>query len=737
MSSTRDPELTQILLSELTRHLAQIEQLVAQHEQTGEATVETLETARRTVHALKGSAGLAGEPELASTMQRLERRLREGDLNALTETAKAVGRAIKQLRAGERAAQSGGEWPTPPPDLAPGTLDPLVRVQYLAEVTDRLARIDDAITSSATDLEEPAAEVYRSLHTMKGAASAVGDEPMTWFCHGLEERLRVVTSSKTGAEVASAALAEVATWRSILGALLDDPEGALAMLRGVPARPRSMSLSGGTSTRPSIRPSARPDLDRMSASSSLDAEGTIRVSAHSVDRLLDHASGITVARERVASRVLGAAEHARTARRLRADLAEALRLIGPPRPWGAPAAALRRIERASQALSTMGDELDTAAERLKISDQALKDDANAAKKILTTMRQTPIRGMFARLAAAAHAEARRTGRSIAVRTQGADEPVDRQMVEALVEPCLQLARNAIAHGIETPEARSAMGKAPEATITFAASRSGNRLSVSISDDGAGVDVAAVRARAVETGVVTELLAEAADDQTLLELLFLPGFSTRGQSPDLLAGRGIGLDITLASVQRVGGSIRLSSKHGLGFEARIDVPIESGLIPVLWVTADGVELAIPAMNAKNVRYMDVSDATGSAPNSTERPSLVSLDAADGNKPVPHLAACLEPRLTPRPMFALDLDVGDQGEPFSVGVDAVGLTEEVLVRQLSPLLWGIGPYAGAIVRGDGSIRLAIDVHALAPRARALGRVPEGRISEPPSRPPPSRR
>jgi two-component system, chemotaxis family, sensor kinase CheA len=525
---------------------------------------------------------------------------------------------------------------------------------------------------------------------------------MAWFCHGLEERLRVGASGAPNA--AKTALDEVAGWRALLGTLLDDPDSALAALRGVPlplrARPASLR-PGDPSTAGHVR---------------ADTEGTIRVSAQSVDRLLDHASGIAVARERVAARVIGAIEHARALRRVRTELAEALRLIGPPRPWGAPAAALRRIERASQSLGAIGEELDSVAERLKVSDQALKDDAGAAKKILSTMRQTPIRGMFSRLGAAAHAEARRTGREITIRTQGADEPIDRRLVEALVEPCLQLARNAIAHGIESPEARVSLGKPREATLTFSAHRSGNRLSVGISDDGAGVDVAAVRSRAVETGVVTEVLAEAADDQTLLELLFLPGFSTRGQSPDLLAGRGIGLDITLASVQRLGGSIRLSSRHGLGFEARVDVPIETGLVTVLWVEAEGETLAIPATNAQRVRRLAMTPEI-------ER--------------VPHLAACLEPKLVDRPAFVVDLDGLDGADRFSVGVDAVGGTEEVLVRQLSPLLWGIGPYAGAIVRGDGSIHLALDVHALAPRARALGRVPEGRISEPPSRPPPSRR
>jgi chemotaxis protein histidine kinase CheA len=693
--TSRDPELTRILLQELERHLVTLERLAE-----GDDPVETrLESARRTVHALKGSAGLAGEPELASAMARLERRLREGDWEALGKAASTVRRAIRQLAAGEPATT--GKWPVPPPDLVAGSLDPLVRVQYVAEVTDRLARIDDALTEGVTRPEEAAAEIYRHVHTLKGAASAAGDEPMAWFCHGLEDRLRAATSGAPGA--AKAALDEVVAWRAVLGALVEDPDAALATLRGVPHRPRT--------TRPSVRPE-----DVREARAAHDADGTIRVSAQSVDQLLDHMSGITVARERVAARVHGALEHAREVRRLRTELSEALRLIGPPRPWGVPAAALRRIERTAQSLGRVGDELDAVAERLKLSDQALKDDTGAARKILSTMRQTPIRGMFARMAAAAHAEARRTGREVVIRMLGAEELVDRRLAEALVEPCLQLARNAIAHGIESPEAREAMGKPRDATLTFSARRSGNRLSVSISDDGAGVDVAAVRARALETGVVTEVLAEVADDQTLLELLFLPGFSTRGQSPDLLAGRGIGLDIALASVQRLGGSIRLSSRHGLGFEARVDVPIESGLATVLWVTAGGYVLAIPAANAARVRHHE----------------------SDGER-VPHLAACLEPRLVERPnvRFVVDLDGLDASERFSVGVDAVGRTEEVLVRQLSPLLWGIGPYAGAIVRGDGSIRLALDVHALAPRARALGRVPAGRVSEPPSRPPPPSR
>jgi two-component system chemotaxis sensor kinase CheA len=265
---------------------------------------------------------------------------------------------------------------------------------------------------------------------------------------------------------------------------------------------------------------------------------------------------------------------------------------------------------------------------------------------------------------------------------------------------LQLTRNAIAHGIETPDVREALGKPREATLTFTARKLASRLVITISDDGAGVDVPAVRKRAVESGVVTEVLADAADDQTLLELLFLPGFSTRGQSPDLLAGRGIGLDITLASVQKLGGSIRLSSRPRWGFEARVDVPIETGLATVLWVTAGDHEHALPAIHTRGIRINDGPEA--------ER--------------IPHLGACLEAvEHAPRAPYTVDLDVGLEAPSLlTVGIDAVGTTEEVLVRELSPLLRGLGPFAGAIVRGDGSLRLALDVHALAPRMRALGRV-----------------
>jgi two-component system, chemotaxis family, sensor kinase CheA len=670
---TADLELARLLIQELERHLVSLE--ADPRDDVG---------AQRAIHALKGSAGLAGERELAASLERLSRRIREGDEVAYAEAAATVRRAVERLRAGESAVEA--QWPVPPDDLVARPLDPLTRTQYAAEVTDRLARIDSAL-ATGEGLIEAARALYRHVHTMKGAASSVGDEPMSWFCHGLEERLRAVDSRET----ARTAMQEVAQWRVVLGALIDDPDTALDTLRARrrPSRTPIKSLSNGP---------ARPfDSDHPRLSGFDEATATVRVPAVDIDRLLERLDVIERARERIATRVDRGHRGSLSMRRHRASIVEALRLIGPPRPWGAPAAALRRIEAVAAALSAFGEELESASSRLNTVEHALRDGVADAKKQLSAMRQTTVGRMFGRLTTAIESEARRGGCAVIVRTRGADETIDRRIAEQLTEPCLQLVRNAVAHGIEPPKDRIALGKPPSGTIGLAARKIGNRLSLTIEDDGAGVDVADVRGRAVAAGLVTPTIADAADDETLLSLLFLPGFSTR-ESTDLLAGRGIGLEIARSGVQRMGGAIRLSSRRGEGFSARIDVPIDSGLVTVLWVVAGKDEFALPAANARRARLNDGADAAR----------------------VPHLKSCLDGTASERPRLAIDLDLRgdpDPALPVSVGVDAVGPTEELLVRPLSPLVAGLGPFAGVIVRGDGSLRFALDAWAIAPRARAF--------------------
>jgi two-component system chemotaxis sensor kinase CheA len=507
---------------------------------------------------------------------------------------------------------------------------------------------------------------------------------MTWFCHGLEEKIRGADASAS----ARVAMREVASWRAILGALLQEPEATLGTLRG---RGRHPSIV----PRPdSVRP---PDPGLASRPPPPEESATIRVRAADVDRLIERLEVIDRARERIASRAARGRDTAASIRDLRGALAQALRLIGPARPWGAPASALAEIERVAVALTAYGDEIDAASAKLAATEQLVRESVLDAKKEVASMRQSSVGRIFARLTTAIESEARRAGCTVIVRTRGADESIDRRIAEKLLEPCLQLVRNAVAHGIEAPETRTALGKPASGTIALSARKIGNRLRLTIADDGAGVDVTEVRERAVAAGLVTPAIAAAADDDTLLSLLFLPGFSTR-ESSDLLAGRGIGLDITRAWIKRMGGAIRLSSRPKEGFTARVDVPIESGLATVLWVRAGNDEFALTAQSARRVEK-----------NHSPHPFRA-----------PHLLACLDagPGGDARYMIDLGQPSDDVPEPPAwVGVDGVGRTEELLVRPLGPLVAGLGPYAGAIVRGDGSVRLAIDAWAIAPRARAM--------------------
>jgi two-component system, chemotaxis family, sensor kinase CheA len=685
-SASRDPELQRLLILELERHLV-----------TLEAEPRDVPSVQRAVHALKGSSGVAGERELAAALERLHRRFKEGDASASPEAAALVRSVVRRLSAGDTAVAA--RWPTPPDDLGVRPFDPLVRAQYAAEVTDRLARIDEAL-SMGDDPLEAARGIYRHVHTMKGAASAVGDEPMSWFCHGLEERLKGVDGSHS----ARAALQEAARWRVLLGALLDEPETALTTLR---ARGRPSPTSG-----PSTTPARSGDSDRWLAFE--EASATIRVPALDVDRVREKFDAIDVAREAIAARTERVREMATAVREMRGSLVEALRLIGPPRPWGAPAAALRRVDQVAATLGTIGEDLDASSAQARATEHALREEVADAKKQLSTMRQTSVGRFFARLTTAIESEARRSGRAVIVRTRGGDETIDRRIAEQLIEPCLQLVRNAVAHGIEPPEVRAALGKAQSGTISLGARKLGKRLGIHIEDDGAGVDVSDVRARALDAGLVTQAIAEAADDDTLLSLLFVPGFSTR-ESSDLLAGRGIGLEIARSVVHRMGGAVRLSSRAGEGFSAHIDVPIESGLVTVLWVTAGANELAIPAINVRRVR--------------------LAIDDGVNLARVPHLVSCLDGVASATSSYVVDLELQGDDAPapaVTFGVDSVGRTEELLLRPLGPLVAGLGPYAGAIMRGDGSLRLAIDPWGLAPRARAFSATRSGG-----SRPPPSRR
>ncbi len=674
-----DDELRGLMVAELERHLRELD--------LGDAG-----SLRRVAHSLKGSFGMAGVREASALFARLERRIASSDPRAASELAASITTLRDHLAVGD--ASPLAKWPEPPHDLAPLPIAPDALEDYRAAARDRLSRID--ATLAARDLQPDAnavLDIFREVHTLKGAALAVGDEVMAWFCHGLEERLRGVSTPET----AVSAFTDVETYRGVLAEIVDAPDHALATLRlmaGAPVHPSRPPIDT-----PLPLPPKRPAIEVPPETDArgLSDEGTVRVSIGLLEALFERVGQVSQLSGPLAS---GSAEVARTAtsvRELARSVREALRMIGPPRPWGAPAAAITSLDRSAKALDPLAAALDVTASHVSSTGGRLGREGYAISTSITSLRTTTAALLFDRVAAAAHGEARRTDREVEVLFAGSETPIDRRLVEALVEPLRQLARNAIVHGLEPAEARAAAGKERRGTLRLSAALRAGSLVITVGDDGAGVDAARVREAAVRAGVVSPGLAASMSDGALLTLLFYPGFSMRAES-DLLAGRGVGLDLALAAVHRIGGTIHLESRPGLGLTATLVVPAEGALVRVVWLACGGSAYALPVQH------------TGSVGLSRDAPDAVSLGG---------LLRAASPRPPGREPMTIEVVAPfDDGARVSVAVDAVGAIDEVAMRALPSIARAMGPWSGAILWAD-ELRLALDPTRLVQLARAASR------------------
>jgi two-component system, chemotaxis family, sensor kinase CheA len=701
-----DAELERLFLEELERHLGTLSDEISSSDER-----------RRALHAVKGAAGLVGEIPLADAIGRLERRVRDGDGSAEGDAEQLLRDAIGAVRRGEPALRSS--WPEPPRELAPRVADddPL-QPTYEAEMRDRLSRLDDAI-SARTSPTGALASSLREVHAIKGAASAVGDEPMAWFCHGLEGHLRPHLIEPSSAP---RGLAELASFRGVLAELVVDPRSALDRLRsrgGDPAQRRPVGSPQGAA-----QPGAPQGDD--------DArDGSVRIPQGALDGLVEGLGQLGLLGVQIAATTGQARSASRSLRHGAALLAEALRLIGPPRPWGAPAAALSRIAQSAQLASQVADALETSAASVRDRTDDLEAGAARATSALRELRRTAIGKLLDRVRLAIEAQAAREGRQVRVIVSGGELAVDRHLAEQLIDPLLQLARNALAHGFEPTEARVAAGKPAAGTLLLSAWLDTDRLRVLIEDDGAGVDTVLVRSRAVSVGLLPADVAPELDDEALLELIFAPGFTTRTDA-DLLAGRGMGLDLVTAALRRLGGAIRLSSSPGRGVSAVLDVPVDPGLLPVLWVVASGTTYALPARAVARVLLPHPDEPAphltsllapthGASPSAP--PGPLAAPAPPPRPPAPHapaeppatspMASPMAPALAPAPGAARVLELrSPRGQvPLArVCVDQIGGIADVTLRAVSPLVLAAGPYRGAVVHPDGRLQLVLDVQGL---------------------------
>jgi two-component system chemotaxis sensor kinase CheA len=285
-------------------------------------------------------------------------------------------------------------------------------------------------------------------------------------------------------------------------------------------------------------------------------------------------------------------------------------------------------------------------------------------------------------------------------------------------PLTHLIRNAIDHGLETPEVRMATGKPAEGVVRLSPYHEGGQVIIEIADDGAGIDAERIRAKAIERGVVSAEDAQRMSPKELYGLIFMPGFST-AKTVTNVSGRGVGMDVVKTNIEKIGGSVDLDSTPGQGTTIRIKIPLTLAIIPALIITCGGERFAVPQVSLLELVRLEGETARRSiemisgAPVYRLRGKLLPLVYLHEELKLP---STRDPECDPLNIVVLQAD----SQHFGLVVDQINDSEEIVVKPLGRQLKTISQFAGATIMGDGRVALILDVMGLAQGAHVISKL-----------------
>jgi len=328
-------------------------------------------------------------------------------------------------------------------------------------------------------------------------------------------------------------------------------------------------------------------------------------------------------------------------------------------------------------------------------------------------RMQPVSNIFSKMPRMVRDLSQSLRRRVRLQVEGQDTELDKSLLEAIKDPHTHAVRNSLDHGIELPEVRQAAGKDPEGTLKLRASQEGSHVVIEVSDDGAGIPVEKIREKAIERGLITRERAAHLGDRELLQLIFVPGFSTAAAVTNV-SGRGVGMDVVRTNVEKIGGKVEIDSRAGKGTTLRMRIPLTLAIIPALIVRSVNQSFALPQGALSELVHVPPEQAAAAiewmegAPLYRLRGKLLPLVFLDRllmpgseHKPV-----------TERDNFIAVLDA--DGRRFGLVVDGLADPEEIVVKPLSAVLKDIGLYSGATVLGNADLALILDPGSIAVRA-----------------------
>lgn len=384
------------------------------------------------------------------------------------------------------------------------------------------------------------------------------------------------------------------------------------------------------------------------------------------------------------------------------------------RPLRVEPARIEALAARLGALAVAGNALAPLAARAAALDPALGRDLAERQAaigrlvaeldgMVAGLRRLPLSRSFRRLPALARETAARLGKEATLEMEGEALEADRAIVEGLYEPLLHLLRNALDHGIEPPAERQARGKPPAGRLRLVARRAGERLEITLADDGAGLDPERLRAAARARGVAG---AATLDEAALHALIFTPGFSTAAGVSDI-SGRGVGMDAVRAAIAALGGQVALESRRGEGTTVRLSLPQAAALRALLLLRAGGEALAVPVeavaetLRLPAARILPLAGLPGEAAAFVLRGRTV---------PLLDLGALLGLPRRPEGAAATRVLVAAGARPVGLAVEAFGRRLDAPLRPLEGLLAGMPGLLGTVLDDEGRVRMVLDLPEL---------------------------
>lgn len=602
------------------------------------------------------------------------------------------------------------------------------------EIVDRLGEQLVELEHAPEDADQLNA-VFRGFHTLKGGAGFLGIQPMVHLCHAAEDSLGAVRSGQVHMsarhfDAAQQALDYLQQMIDAVGAGTE-PDDAPAELIA------QFDVTGNASPAPAALPPTPMPAAPAAAAAPASGGGEL-ITEDEFEALLDqlhgpapHAATPAAAKpasgditedefEALLDQLHGPVKHA-------APKPAAAPAAPPPPPAPKPAAkpattparpaeaetTVRVDTKRLDAIVNLVGELVLSRNRLKTLRTRIQDEelhravsnldiatARLQSAVMRT-RMQPVSKVFSRFPKVARDVARSLSKEVDLELVGAETELDRNLVEALNDPLVHLVRNAIDHGVELPSVRENVGKPRLGHVHLSAQQEGDYVTIEIRDDGAGIDPERLRSKAREKGLIDNDTASRLSTEECLNLIFLPGFSTKTEVTDI-SGRGVGMDVVSSRIRELSGQIQIQSEIGKGSRFIIRVPLTLAILPTLLVQSGDATYALPL-----ARVMEVLHAPADKLHWFDGKPM--LDRQSATMPLIDLRRWLGlPARNEALLTIVVLQCGDQR--FGLIVDQVRGREEVVIKPLPHAVRGLKGYAGATLIGDGSIALILDVDGL---------------------------